>query len=186
MAYTAWSVVYGEQPTAAKWNQLGANDAGFKDASNIDALAITGAKIAANTLTGDKIAAGAIDLGQAQITANISTTSTSFVDMAGLSKAVTVPSGSRRVKVSFAADRWACSSVGVGIYAQILCDGVVIGTYTVTAHNTANGALAFTFFTSHVPTAGSHTYKMQWKTDGGTLSLTAGALQPAQILVEAI
>lgn len=31
MAYTAWSVVYGEQPTAAKWNQLGANDAGFKD-----------------------------------------------------------------------------------------------------------------------------------------------------------
>lgn len=40
MAYTAWSVVFGEQPTAAKWNQLGANDAGFKDATNIDALAI--------------------------------------------------------------------------------------------------------------------------------------------------
>lgn len=41
MAYTAWSVVYGEQPTAAKWNQLGANDAGFKDGTNIDNLAIT-------------------------------------------------------------------------------------------------------------------------------------------------
>lgn len=37
MAYTAWSVVFGEQPSAAKWNQLGANDAGFKDGSNIDA-----------------------------------------------------------------------------------------------------------------------------------------------------
>jgi hypothetical protein len=36
MAYTAWSVVYGEQPTAAKWNQLGANDAGFKDGTNLD------------------------------------------------------------------------------------------------------------------------------------------------------
>ena len=36
MAYTAWSVVYGEQPTAAKWNQLGTNDAGFKDGTNID------------------------------------------------------------------------------------------------------------------------------------------------------
>lgn len=36
MAYTAWSVVYGEQPTAAKWNQLGANDAGFRDGTNID------------------------------------------------------------------------------------------------------------------------------------------------------
>ena len=40
MAYTAWSVVFGEQPTAAKWNQLGANDAGFKDGTNIDSLAI--------------------------------------------------------------------------------------------------------------------------------------------------
>lgn len=29
MAYTAWSVVFGEQPSAAKWNQLGANDALF-------------------------------------------------------------------------------------------------------------------------------------------------------------
>jgi hypothetical protein len=36
MAYTAWSVVYGEQPTAAKWNQLGTNDAGFKDGTNFD------------------------------------------------------------------------------------------------------------------------------------------------------
>lgn len=40
MAYVAWSVVFGEQPTAAKWNQLGANDAGFKDGTNIDDDAI--------------------------------------------------------------------------------------------------------------------------------------------------
>lgn len=31
MAYTAWSVVAFEQPTAAKWNQLGDNDAFLKD-----------------------------------------------------------------------------------------------------------------------------------------------------------
>lgn len=35
MAYTAWSVVFGEQPTAAKWNQLGTNDAGLRDGSNM-------------------------------------------------------------------------------------------------------------------------------------------------------
>lgn len=35
MAYQAWSVVYGEQPTAAKWNILGTNDAGFNDGSAI-------------------------------------------------------------------------------------------------------------------------------------------------------
>jgi len=46
MAYTAWSVVYGEQPTAAKWNQLGTNDAGFKDGTNIDDDAILARHIA--------------------------------------------------------------------------------------------------------------------------------------------
>lgn len=29
MVYTAWSVVFGEQPSASKWNQLGTNDAHF-------------------------------------------------------------------------------------------------------------------------------------------------------------
>lgn len=29
MTYTAWSVVFGEQPSASKWNQLGTNDAHF-------------------------------------------------------------------------------------------------------------------------------------------------------------
>lgn len=29
MSYTSWSVVFGEQPTAAKWNILGSNDAHF-------------------------------------------------------------------------------------------------------------------------------------------------------------
>jgi hypothetical protein len=31
MAYTSWSVTYGEQPSAAKWNILGTNDAFFED-----------------------------------------------------------------------------------------------------------------------------------------------------------
>lgn len=50
MAYTAWSVVFGEQPTAAKWNQLGTNDAGFKDGTNIDNSAIIARHLAANTI----------------------------------------------------------------------------------------------------------------------------------------
>ena len=29
MSYTSWSVIYGEQPSAAKWNILGTNDAEF-------------------------------------------------------------------------------------------------------------------------------------------------------------
>lgn len=51
MAYTAWSVVFGEQPSAAKWNILGTNDAGFKDGSNIDPSAITPEKLLTGTGT---------------------------------------------------------------------------------------------------------------------------------------
>lgn len=35
MAYQAWSVVFGEQPSAAKWNILGTNDASFNDGTGI-------------------------------------------------------------------------------------------------------------------------------------------------------
>lgn len=56
MAYTAWSVVYGEQPTAAKWNQLGANDAGFKDGTHIDDDAIIARHIANNAVSNAQMA----------------------------------------------------------------------------------------------------------------------------------
>lgn len=45
MAYQSWSVVYGEQPSAAKWNILGTNDAGFNDGTGIADDAITAPKI---------------------------------------------------------------------------------------------------------------------------------------------
>lgn len=44
MAYQSWSVVFGEQPSAAKWNILGTNDASFNDGSGIANGAITPAK----------------------------------------------------------------------------------------------------------------------------------------------
>lgn len=45
MAYTSWSVVFGEQPSAAKWNILGTNDASFNDGSGIADDAITPEKL---------------------------------------------------------------------------------------------------------------------------------------------
>ena len=45
MAYASWSVVAGEQPTAAKWNILGTNDASFNDGSGIGTSAITPEKL---------------------------------------------------------------------------------------------------------------------------------------------
>ena len=42
MAYASWSVVFGEQPSTAKWNILGTNDASFANGTGI-------ANIATNT-----------------------------------------------------------------------------------------------------------------------------------------
>lgn len=38
MSYASWSVVFGEQPSAAKWNILGTNDASFNDGTGIAGL----------------------------------------------------------------------------------------------------------------------------------------------------
>lgn len=44
MSYAAWSVVFGEQPSAAKWNILGTNDASFNDGTGIANLEIGSGK----------------------------------------------------------------------------------------------------------------------------------------------
>lgn len=36
MGYASWSVVFGEQPSAAKWNILGTNDSSFNDSTGIN------------------------------------------------------------------------------------------------------------------------------------------------------
>lgn len=51
MAYTAWSVSFGEQPSAAKWNILGTNDASFNNGTGIAVSAITPEKLLTGTGT---------------------------------------------------------------------------------------------------------------------------------------
>lgn len=51
MAYSSWSVVLNEQPSAAKWNILGTNDASFNDGTGIAASAITPEKLLTGTGT---------------------------------------------------------------------------------------------------------------------------------------
>lgn len=47
MAYASWSVVFGEQPSASKWNILGTNDASFNDGTGIGTSVIDHTKVAA-------------------------------------------------------------------------------------------------------------------------------------------
>lgn len=45
MSYQSWSVVFSEQPSAAKWNILGTNDASFNDGSGIADGAVASEKL---------------------------------------------------------------------------------------------------------------------------------------------
>lgn len=71
MSYQSWSVVFGEQPSAAKWNILGTNDASFADSSG---LILSGSK-ASNVATSQTSA------------------STSYTDLATSGPAVTAVIG---------------------------------------------------------------------------------------------
>ncbi len=51
MAYASWSVTFGEQPSAAKWNILGTNDSSFNDGTGIAVSAITPEKLLTGTGT---------------------------------------------------------------------------------------------------------------------------------------
>lgn len=88
MAYTAWSVVFGEQPTAAKWNQLGENDAGFKDGTNFDNDIILAQHIANGQVKPDHLD---LDPLTAYVATSQTTTSDVYADLATvLSVTVTV------------------------------------------------------------------------------------------------
>lgn len=125
-------------------------------------------------------------LGLASITSNITTTSASYVDATGLTVTVTVPTGGQQVKISVDAPRWANGTGSVGMYAQLLCDGVQIQEYILTSGG-ANFAMPFSWGVTHLPSAGVHTYKIQYRRDSsGTLTIYAGGTTPAQLLVESL
>lgn len=66
MAYASWSVSFGEQPSASKWNILGTNDASFND----------GTGIASGVITANKLASAISSSNQ--VTTSGTTTSTSY------------------------------------------------------------------------------------------------------------
>ena len=166
MAYTAWSVVFGEQPTAAKWNQLGANDAGFKDGTNIDSLAITTANLAAASVTPDKLSLG----GQNNfVFTDQSTSSTSFTDLATV-QSLTVTVGANGLLLVM----WSAGLYNVA--GQKYCGVALSGANTVAAgdnESIRNDAATFSgtqsrarLFTGLTP--GSTTVTLKFRTASGT------------------
>lgn len=140
-----------------------------------------------NWVTAPMLATNAITLGYAQITANITTVSASYVQATGVTATVTIPAGGRKVRVSVFGD-----GLGVGAAAQAalsLWDGVVgSGTQIAQADFLSTGAQIVPALIMAVvtPAAGSKTYNLGWKTSASTATLYSSATAPLYILVEVI
>lgn len=72
MAYTSWSVVFGEQPSAAKWNLLGSNDASFNNGTGLPSAGSAVSNVAASE-TSTSTSYAALSTAQA-VTVTVGTT----------------------------------------------------------------------------------------------------------------
>lgn len=123
-------------------------------------------------------------LAYAQITANQGTITTE-VDIAGLTVTVVVSEG-RRLRITGYADVYSTVTDDIGVL-RIYQDGVTVQR-GLSPKMLANNGTPISVTAVVSPTAGVHTYKLtaQRITGTGTMSLEAGALLPAFILVEDI
>lgn len=140
--------------------------------------------LATNAVQGNQLATNAITIGYAQITTSISgVTATTPTLAPGLSVTVTVPAGGRRIKITGYAQNMvnntATATVNFGIYegsTQLGLSGL-----TIPGNNFAVPANVFASF---VPSAGSHTYQIDFWVSSNTGVLNASSTSPAFILVE--
>lgn len=126
-------------------------------------------------------------IGYRQILANFTTlTAASFVDVTGLSVTVKVPEGAKVRVTAFCRDFGSSQGAGNGVYFTIVEDGVTVGQAAYVTPVTTYTEIGICHAVRR-PSAGTHTYKVQTEQDAaGQLTVRAGALNPAFILVELI
>lgn len=183
MAYTSWSVTFGEQPSSAKWNILGSNDASFNDGTGIGTNAIAAASLSTS----------AIYLGSVTRTSAFTTTSATDVQVTSMSISITVPAGSRKVKITAycgeASDTGANGGVGISIWDGTVGSGTQLATsrfYEST--RPANALMPLIAIALVSPSSGAKTYNMAAREIGGvgTATLSGSSIQPILLMAECI
>lgn len=151
----------------------------------------TGGHVTVTNSGGGSGAAG--ELGYAEITAAVTTTSTTMVDATGLSVTVTVPSGGRAVRITAYFPLFdTTAAASVRLQAQIYdvtASAVLQNSYqTIGAGTQTASGEAHIVQARHVPAAGSRTYKVRFMTESGTVTarIYADSNSKAYILVESL
>lgn len=178
MAYAAWTVVAGEQPTASKWNILGTNDQSFNDGSGFS-ITTTG------VIPGLALTTSAIKLGYAEITSNFVPGTTAETDITNVAVTVSVPAGGRDLLITAKLDVYNTGGAD-DIVLKIKESTTVLQTaiHRVTAANKADTV----YFSARLsaPSSGSHTYKTSIAGSLANPAVQATATETAYILAQAI
>jgi hypothetical protein len=151
MAYASWSVVFGEQPSAAKWNILGTNDSAFNDGTGLPMNNAASAYVATAETT----------------------TSTTYTDLATVTDTVTVTIGATgRVLVGIktelinnTANAWTYATFAASGANTIAAADKYSVKYQAYGANAANAIGAPFLITGLV--AGSTTFKMKFRVQTG-------------------
>lgn len=157
-------------------NQISAVVNGGLDNTNLADGGVTTVKIADGNITAAKLSSSAITLGYAQITSDFSSTNTFDTDVTGLSTAVTIPAGGRRIKIT----AYCRNFSGNGLVQVLIknAGGTALG--TAVGNPAGQGVIAMAMDT---PSAGSQTYKVAISQSSAGTMVYRGT---AWILVEAI
>lgn len=141
-----------------------------------------------NAIQAFELSTSAITLGYSSITSNFTTSSTTAVQVTGLSVTVTIPSGGRKIKIT----SWAgfLDSASTSFVVSSIWDGTV-GSGTQISENAPlfpnARQIPMMMMAVLTPSAGSKTYNVGLSSTGGTsATLAASSTRPAFILVEAI
>lgn len=155
MAYTATSFSYGEQPSAAKWNQLGSNDAAFNDGTAIPSAGAKTASVATAQTTTSVPAADLATVGPT-VTATIGATGMALlIGYTNYSNSLGNEAGTIYYVVS-GATTVAATELAASREAAATFNFIITGQTLVTGLN-----------------SGSNTFKMQYSSGtGGTGTFT--------------
>lgn len=162
---------------------------GFMSGASITAGSITGTQLATNAVAGANLATNAITLGYTQITSLFTTTSSTFVQVTGLSATVTIPAGGRRVKITAWAsyvDNSTSSFNEVSIWDGTVGTGTQLALNSIDIIASSSRQIPTIVMAVVTPSAGSKTYNVGFRATAGTGNFSASTTSPAFILVEAI